>query len=70
MSIAIYDQPPGPGRHGLRLPDQARRPGGRRTLLEAPEEGLPKFWDELQSVGWLGLHIPRSTADSGYSLPG
>ena len=40
-----------------------------RTLLEAPEEGLPKFWDELQSVGWLGLHIPEEHGGSGYGLP-
>jgi alkylation response protein AidB-like acyl-CoA dehydrogenase len=40
-----------------------------RALLEAPEEGLPKFWDELQSVGWLGLHIPEEHGGSGYGLP-
>src|SRR5262245_28601002 len=40
-----------------------------RALLEAPEEGLPPFWGELQSVGWLGLHVPEEHGGSGYGLP-
>ncbi len=40
-----------------------------RDLLEAPEEGLPKFWDELRAVGWLGLHVPEEHGGSGYGLP-
>jgi alkylation response protein AidB-like acyl-CoA dehydrogenase len=40
-----------------------------RALLEAPEEGLPPFWDDLRSVGWLGLHIPEEHGGSGYGLP-
>ncbi len=40
-----------------------------RALLEAPEEGLPPFWDDIRSVGWLGLHIPEEHGGSGYGLP-
>jgi 3-oxochol-4-en-24-oyl-CoA dehydrogenase len=40
-----------------------------RALLEAPTEGLPPFWDELRSLGWLGLHVPEEHGGSGYGLP-
>ena len=39
-----------------------------RALLEAPEEGLPPFWDELGPLGWLGLHLPEEHGGSGYGL--
>ncbi|MGH8978115.1 MAG: acyl-CoA dehydrogenase family protein, partial [Acidimicrobiia bacterium] len=40
-----------------------------RALLDAPEEGLPPFWDDLVALGWLGLHLPESEGGSGYGLP-
>jgi alkylation response protein AidB-like acyl-CoA dehydrogenase len=40
-----------------------------RALLDAPEEGLPSFWDDLVALGWLGLHVPESRGGSGYGLP-
>ena len=39
-----------------------------RALLEAPEEGRPALWDELVSLGWLGLHLPEEYGGSGYGL--
>ena len=39
-----------------------------RSLLEASDEGLPPFWDELVGLGWLGLHLPEEHGGSGYSL--
>ena len=42
--------------------------GGARGLLEAPTEGLPEWWGELASLGWLGLHLPEEQGGSGYSL--
>ena len=39
-----------------------------RALLEAPEEGRPALWDELVSLGWLGLHLPEGYGGSGYGL--
>jgi alkylation response protein AidB-like acyl-CoA dehydrogenase len=69
MSIAITDD------HRA-LADTASdfltRNGARaaaRALLEAPEEGLPPFWDELRKIGWLGLHVPEEHGGSGYGLP-
>jgi alkylation response protein AidB-like acyl-CoA dehydrogenase len=69
MSIAITDD------HRA-LADTASdfltRNGARaaaRALLEAPEEGLPPFWDELRKVGWLGLHVPEEHGGSGYGMP-
>ena len=41
---------------------------GSRSLLDAPQESLPPWWDELAGLGWLGLHIPEAQGGSGYSL--
>jgi alkylation response protein AidB-like acyl-CoA dehydrogenase len=40
-----------------------------RALLEATDEGLPDFWDDLAELGWLGLHVPEEHGGSGYGLP-
>ena len=40
-----------------------------RALLDAPEEGLPAFWDDLVGLGWLGLHLPEAVGGSGYGIP-
>ena len=40
-----------------------------RSLLDAPEEGLPPFWRALAELGWLGLHIDEEHGGSGYGLP-
>jgi alkylation response protein AidB-like acyl-CoA dehydrogenase len=40
-----------------------------RALLEGADESLPAFWDELRSIGWLGLHVPEEFGGSGYGLP-
>jgi alkylation response protein AidB-like acyl-CoA dehydrogenase len=42
--------------------------GEARALLEAPEEGLPSFWSEAASLGWLGLHVPEDEGGSGFGL--
>jgi alkylation response protein AidB-like acyl-CoA dehydrogenase len=39
-----------------------------RALLEASDEPLPAFWNELVSMGWLGLHLPESVGGSGYGI--
>jgi 3-oxochol-4-en-24-oyl-CoA dehydrogenase len=40
-----------------------------RALLEAETEELPKFWDDLVELGWLGLHLPEEHGGSGFGLP-
>ena len=42
--------------------------GAARSLLEAPDEGLPSWWAELADLGWLGLHVPEEFGGSGYTL--
>ena len=39
-----------------------------RELLEAADEKLPAFWDELCTLGWPGLHIPESLGGQGFGL--
>ena len=67
MSLAITDDHR-PRRNGRRLPDQARRPGASRALLDGAEETLPELWGELTQLGWLGLHLPEEYGGSGYGL--
>ncbi len=43
--------------------------GAARALLEADEEGLPPFWEELRRLGWLGLHLPEDHGGSGFGIP-
>jgi alkylation response protein AidB-like acyl-CoA dehydrogenase len=43
-------------------------PSVPRVLLDAAEEGLPPFWDELAGLGWLGLHLPEAHGGQGHSL--
>ncbi|WP_156688416.1 acyl-CoA dehydrogenase [Mycobacterium sp. Marseille-P9652] len=40
-----------------------------RSLLDAPDEGRPGFWQNLVELGWLGLHIEEEHGGSGYGLP-
>ncbi|MHA7652744.1 acyl-CoA dehydrogenase [Mycobacterium sp. ML4] len=40
-----------------------------RSLLDAPEEARPAFWQGIVELGWLGLHIAEEHGGSGYGLP-
>ena len=40
-----------------------------RSLLDAPEEARPPFWQGIAELGWLGLHIDEEHGGSGYGLP-
>ena len=40
-----------------------------RGLLDSVAEPLPVFWDELVSMGWLGLHLPEDVGGSGFGFP-
>ncbi|MDR3657444.1 MAG: acyl-CoA dehydrogenase [Mycobacterium sp.] len=40
-----------------------------RSLLDAPDEARPGFWQNLVELGWLGLHIDEEHGGSGYGLP-
>jgi alkylation response protein AidB-like acyl-CoA dehydrogenase len=40
-----------------------------RSLLDAPEEERPPFWQGIVELGWLGLHIDEDHGGSGYGLP-
>jgi len=41
-----------------------------RALLaaDAGAQSPPAFWQELASLGWLGLHVPEQYGGSGYGL--
>jgi alkylation response protein AidB-like acyl-CoA dehydrogenase len=39
-----------------------------RSGLDAPEESLPDFWEDLAAQGWLGIHLPEEYGGSGFGL--
>jgi alkylation response protein AidB-like acyl-CoA dehydrogenase len=39
-----------------------------RDLLEAPEDIIPAFWQDLAGLGWLGLHVPEELGGSGFGI--
>ena len=39
-----------------------------RATVEADDEELPAFWDDLVSLGWLGLAVEEQYGGDGYGL--
>ncbi len=45
-------------------------PEGPPGLCSRPRpRDCPAFWDDLASLGWLGLHLPEERGGSGFGLP-
>ena len=44
--------------------ESAKARAEARALLDAPDEKLPAFWDDVVGL-WLGLHLPESVGGSG-----
>ena len=68
MTIAIGDD-------HLALHDTVRRftdarcaPAVVRAAVDAADEALPPFWDDLVGLGWLGLHLPEDVGGEGYGF--
>lgn len=40
-----------------------------RQLLDAADDSLPDFWQELVALGWTGLHLPEEYGGTGFGLP-
>jgi 3-oxochol-4-en-24-oyl-CoA dehydrogenase len=69
MSIAINEDHRTLGRTVAEFLAKHDSRGAARALLEADVEGLPSFWGDLASLGWLGLHLPEDSGGSGFGLP-
>ena len=69
MPIAITEDHQALGRTTSEFLTKRDARGAARALLEAKEEALPPFWDELAGLGWLGLHLPEDVGGSGFGLP-
>ena len=68
MSLAITDDHKALADTASELLLKRNARGAARELLEAPTEPMPELWDELESLGWLGLHLPEAYGGSGYTL--
>jgi alkylation response protein AidB-like acyl-CoA dehydrogenase len=69
MSIAITDEHAELARTVGDFAERHALLRASRALLETSTEELPKFWDDLCDVGWLGLHLPEQLGGSGFGLP-
>ncbi len=69
MSIALTEDHRALGQTASDFLAKRDARGAARALLEAETEGLPAFWDDLASLGWLGLHLPEERGGSGFGLP-
>jgi alkylation response protein AidB-like acyl-CoA dehydrogenase len=68
MSIAITEDHRSLAETVRGFADKRDLRGAARALLEAPEESLPDFWNEVAELGWLGLHLPEDVGGSGYGI--
>ncbi len=68
MAIAISDAHRELGAVARSFLENNKARAASRALLDAPDEALPPFWDELAQLGWLGLHIPEEFGGSGYGV--
>ena len=68
MAIAITDDHRELQRVARSFLDRHDARRAARALLDAPDDSLPPFWDELVSLGWLGLHLPEEHGGSGFGL--
>jgi len=68
MSIAITEDHKALAETAADLLAKRNARAAARALLEAPEEPMPELWNELVSLGWLGLHLPEEHGGSGYTL--
>ncbi len=68
MAIAISDAHRELGSVARSFLENNKARAAARALLDAPDEGLPTFWDDLAQLGWLGLHVPEKFGGSGYGL--
>jgi alkylation response protein AidB-like acyl-CoA dehydrogenase len=39
-----------------------------RALLESEDEPRPSYWEEMASLGWLGIHLPEAHGGAGAGL--
>ena len=68
MSIAITEDHVALADTAAKFLRRREARGAGRALLEAEDETLPRFWDEVPGLGWLGLHLPEEYGGSGYTL--
>jgi 3-oxochol-4-en-24-oyl-CoA dehydrogenase len=68
MAIAITDDHRELQRVARSFLDRHDARGAARVLLDAGDDALPPFWDELVGLGWLGLHLPEEHGGSGFGL--
>jgi alkylation response protein AidB-like acyl-CoA dehydrogenase len=39
-----------------------------RAALDAEDEILPPYWNDMAALGWMGLHLPQEHGGSGFGL--
>ena len=68
MSIAIGDDHEALLTTARRFTSERIGPAVVRAAVDGKQDGLPPFWDELASLGWLGLAVPGELGGQGYGV--
>src|SRR5919109_4675898 len=68
MPIGILEEHEALRQSARRFIENRCPPSVPRALLDAESETMPEFWEELASMGWLGLHLPEKYGGSGFGL--
>src|ERR1700753_3893289 len=69
MGIALTDDHRELGEVARAFLTSQKARAAARSLLDAPEEARPPFWQGIVELGWLGLHVDEEHGGSGYGLP-
>src|SRR6201992_4450738 len=69
MGIALTDDHRELGEVARAFLTSQKARAAARSLLDAPEEARPPFWQGIVELGGLGLHVDEEHGGSGYGLP-
>lgn len=68
MSIAITDDHRALAETVSSFLENRKALTAARHYLDAADETQTDLWDEMASMGWLGLHLPEQYGGSGYGM--
>ncbi len=68
MTIAIGDDHLALHATVRRFTDARCTPAVVREAVDATDDALPPFWEDLAGLGWLGLHLSEAVGGEGYGF--
>jgi alkylation response protein AidB-like acyl-CoA dehydrogenase len=68
MGLAISEEHQALGDAAVRWTETYADISRARATLDAKEETLPPFWDEIRNLGWLRLAVAEDVGGDGFGL--